>query len=162
MNRFVKLGPYLASLAVTSAIFVVFITARTPIEDPPAKDVATAGVRRADELERRRLACALRKQMRDQIIEEVIADRLTLFQAATRFQELNESDPHFCWGVLRSAYPGATDHECCCRQIIAFVQIDLEDDPTRARAVVERLERQLDGYMAKSTGHYRDFEFVVP
>ena len=55
------------------------------------------------------------------------------------------------WAVFRAAYPGATDDERCRRQVIAFVRIDLEDEPSRSSVIGKILERELDGHLAKSS-----------
>jgi hypothetical protein len=149
MNRFVKLQPYVAAVAVTATIALVVMPA--PVTNPSATDVPHDELRRADELERRRIACAGRQEIRDHIIRDVIAGRLSLEEAGERFQQLNEADPHFSWAVFRAAYPGATDDERCRRQVIAFVRIDLEDEPSRSSVIGKILERELDGHLAKSS-----------
>jgi hypothetical protein len=79
------------------------------------------------------------------VVEALIAGRLTLVQAAGRFRALNRAGPPFSWRWFREAYPGGSDEERHCREVIARVEIELEGaDPCLAlplrRALLGELE----------------------
>jgi hypothetical protein len=70
--------------------------------------------------------------------------RLGLTDAAARFGELNAASPG-AEGGLRLLYPGASDEERCCRQVIAWVRKDLaQESPGEAERLAGALEAQLD------------------
>jgi hypothetical protein len=76
----------------------------------------------------------------------VIAGRLTLLEAAARFQAITLSRPAHM-PVSLAGYPGGSDEERFCRQVIAYVESLLEDVSER-RAVVVRLNCELRAHLA--------------
>src|SRR5262249_61206055 len=65
---------------------------------------------------------------REQIAEAVIDGRLTLVKAAAQFRAINASrPPHY--RVRLDLYPGHTDEERVCRQVIRYVESKLADRP---------------------------------
>jgi hypothetical protein len=72
----------------------------------------------------------------------VVAGRLGLVEAAGRFRDLTP-DPPFNQEVFRRAYPGGSDEERYCRQVIAFVRVALREQPGADPSVVGRLEAEL-------------------
>jgi hypothetical protein len=91
--------------------------------------------------EQRETDAALRG--RAAVLDDVIAGRCSLPEAAARFWELNRSMSAFHWENFRRAYPGATNGERCCRHVIQHVVSRLEDEPNRREAVVGRLKAEL-------------------
>jgi hypothetical protein len=90
-------------------------------------------------LSKRRLAT------RRDLTLRVIAGELTLQEAAARFRTLNEETPGFYWDNFRNfdfEFPGASDEECCCWQVIRWVEGELGAEPTRLAAVRKRLLAQ--------------------
>src|ERR1700730_7784401 len=59
--------------------------------------------------------------LRHHLARDVAEDRCTLLAAAARFRDLSESGPAFSWEGFRMRYPGASDDERFCRQVIVFV-----------------------------------------
>jgi hypothetical protein len=98
---------------------------------------------RLEKLEREREATFAAIGRRAELLDEVIAGRCALPEAAARSWELNRSMPGFHWENFRRFYPGATDGERCCRHVIRHVTNRLEDRPDRGEAVVRRLEAEL-------------------
>jgi len=76
----------------------------------------------------------------------VIDGRLTLAKAAARFRAINASRPHHK-PVRLDHYPGQTDEERVCRQVISYVESKLADRPD-ASAILARLECQLKEHLA--------------
>jgi hypothetical protein len=52
------------------------------------------------------------------VVQELVAGRLGLPEAATRFRALDRASPSFHWGRFRDAYPGGGDEERHCREVI--------------------------------------------
>ncbi len=92
---------------------------------------------------------ALRR--RSEVMDAVIEGRCPLPEAAAHFLELNQGLSCFRWEDFRRFYPGATDEERCCRQVIRHVACRLEDRPDRGAAVVRRLEAELEEYQRRGT-----------
>jgi hypothetical protein len=83
---------------------------------------------------------------RDQVAQAVIDGRLTLAKAAAQFRAINASrPPHH--PIRLDAYPGQTDEERVCRQVIRYVESKLADQPD-ASAILARLENQLREHLA--------------
>jgi hypothetical protein len=82
-----------------------------------------------------------RIQVRQTIVDEVLAGRMTVAEAVVRFQELNRMSPH-CMALLRQAHPGESDEQCVRRQVWRYLQSALEERPAEARAIRQRLEAE--------------------
>jgi hypothetical protein len=78
----------------------------------------------------------------------LVAQRITLVEAAAWFWELNWllSDPR---RAILAGFPGRSEGERLCRYVITRVAEDLADDgkPGEAAGVRERLERELQGLL---------------
>jgi hypothetical protein len=81
-------------------------------------------------------------------VDDLIAGRCTLLEAAARFRDLAEAASNFPWEEFRRHYPGANDEERHCQRVIEHLQARLEKQPDRCRALVRRLEAELDAYRA--------------
>src|SRR5262245_4691846 len=75
---------------------------------------------------------------------EVLEGRLGLLEAATHFRDLNEQPPPFLWERFRDRFPGRSDDERHCRQVIAFVKAALPEYRGADPAPVARLEAELE------------------
>jgi hypothetical protein len=92
---------------------------------------------------------------------EVIASRLSLVEAARRFRDLDAAAPQFNREAFCRTWPGRTDEERYCREVMGFVRTTLTDEPGRRQLVMGRLETELGdylrrtepAYMAGATGH---------
>jgi hypothetical protein len=62
-----------------------------------------------------------RLEARNQVIDDLLESRLTLLEAASRFRDLSHEWPA-CDPLLGVVYPGQTEEECLCRQVIAFTR----------------------------------------
>lgn len=80
-----------------------------------------------------------------QVVEEVIAGRLSLPEAAAWFRELNGAySIHL--SVLRRQHPGLSDDEILYRNVIDFVDSHLERRPEESAVVLARLEAELTAW----------------
>jgi hypothetical protein len=78
-----------------------------------------------------------------ELAREVIAGRLTLLQAAARFRDLDRQPPRFYWSAFQVGYPGATDEERHCREVIRYVRMGLLDQPAKRTDLADHLETEL-------------------
>jgi hypothetical protein len=69
--------------------------------------------------EREQQAQQARTRAQQRIARELCAGQLSLWEAAERFQELNEAGADFDWQAFRNAFPGGTNEERHCRQVLA-------------------------------------------
>ena len=106
------------------------------------------GLQLDDDLER----AMQRHEAKEAIVAEVIAERLTLLEAAAQFRDLNVTWPRAShW--LQQRYPGVPYELALCRQIIDQVCIELRQyDPERSDRVVARLEAELQAHLESETG----------
>jgi hypothetical protein len=106
------------------------------------------GLQLDDDLER----AMQRHEAKEAIVAEVIAERLTLLEAAAKFRDLNANWPRAShW--LQQRYPGVPYELALCRQIIDQVSIELRQrNPERSDRVVARLEAELQAHLKCETG----------
>lgn len=83
-----------------------------------------------------------RIEEKTRLAEEVAAGRMTLREAASRCAALNRDNPSLRPDIWRTAYPGATEEERHCREVLAYVRSVVQDDPAGV-SVVARLEAEL-------------------
>jgi len=93
-----------------------------------------------------------RREAKEAIVAEVIADRLTLLEAAARFRDLNANWPRAShW--LQQRYPGVPYELALCRQIIDQVCIELRQwAPERRDRIVTRLEAEMQTHLESEAG----------
>lgn len=106
--------------------------ARAEIAEATATDRALA---ERDDTILRRIA------IKEALVTELIAGRLTLAEAAARFLELHEDEPGHL-AVLRSSVPGDTDLERSARNVIDYVG-ERVPDQTHRSDLCSRLEADL-------------------
>jgi hypothetical protein len=83
---------------------------------------------------------------KDQVARAVIDGRLTLVEAAARFRAINASRPANL-PVCLDQYPGKTDEERVCREVIGYVETRLPEQPGTS-AFLARLESELEAHLA--------------
>jgi hypothetical protein len=87
---------------------------------------------------------------KNSVADRLVDGELTLAEAAAWFRYLNENPPHF-QTEYRSVWPGDSDGEKLCRQVIGWVRARLY--PTRPASEIEvltiRLEEQLCALLAQ-------------
>jgi hypothetical protein len=97
---------------------------------------------------------ALRKkiEMREALVQQVLAKEITLFEAAAWFYRLNdEKDGGPREAVYRQKFPGRDDRERACRQVIAWSRLRLQEvntSPSQVEAITGALEAELEEHVA--------------
>lgn len=82
-------------------------------------------------------------------IAALVADgRMPLLEAAARFRDLDHQPPEFQWDQFRLRFPGNSDDERHCWEVIAAIPI-AGDPGTETLEVVERLEAELREHLAR-------------
>jgi hypothetical protein len=81
-----------------------------------------------------------------QLTLAVIANRLTLLQAAAGFRA---ADAETCapYRARLDVYPGHSDSERLCRRVLEAVAQELQNEPSRCTAVLDRLEAELQAQL---------------
>jgi hypothetical protein len=91
-----------------------------------------------------------RVAVKEQIIAELIARRMTLAEATDRFVQLNSYRPEIL-EVIRAKYPSGSDFEKTARNVIDYVLVRVAV-PERP-AVARRLESELRQMLTAGAGH---------
>jgi hypothetical protein len=89
-----------------------------------------------------------------ELTEEVIAGRVGLLEAARRFSDLDAAAPQFNRAAFRRTWPGHTDEERYCREVMGFVRTTLSDQPDRRHLVLGQLEAELGDYLRRDRTAY--------
>jgi hypothetical protein len=93
-------------------------------------------------------AVQLRRALKDEAAEDVVAGRLTLVEAAARFRRLDadaSEEYRRGWGLLSE---GSSDEERYCRQVLGYAGLALRGRADAAD-VLAGLNRQLEGALAR-------------
>jgi hypothetical protein len=76
------------------------------------------------------------------VTQDLRAGRVTLREAASRFQALNHACPEYDWERFRQAFPGQTDEERHCRQVLVAADNTLRGAPDCEDEVLTRLQAE--------------------
>jgi hypothetical protein len=98
--------------------------------------------RRLDEDLREALALSAAKKV---VIRKLLAGRLGLREAAAHFRVLDHRHPGFYWDGFRDSYPGNSDEERHCREVIGWL-VNADDD-CLALATAARCESELNALL---------------
>jgi hypothetical protein len=114
-----------------SCIGSFFVQSRMSQEDrkSPSHDTPNATKELGYDWDLRLAAAHRLGEARQRVARQVLAGRLSLLLAASRYQDLNECHDDFSWDQFRVHFPGANDDERACRQVIQFAKIELEHIP---------------------------------
>jgi hypothetical protein len=115
---------------------------------PTLLDVISREARLAEQLDEHERATWRRMALKDEVAADAIAGRLTLFEAAARFRDLDADAPEAYRGAWRRSMAGDSDPERYCRQVIGYAAAVLQD-PTGEAAVLQDLTAQLDQALAR-------------
>ena len=89
---------------------------------------------------------------KENVIRELIKEHLTLPEAAARFRKLN-TESESCPGSPPDCFPGQTESERYCRQVLRWVEIETQTwQPAEAEEVRCRLEAELDLLLVSCNG----------
>jgi len=84
-----------------------------------------------------------RIQIKDALITQLIDGRATIPEVAAQFKKLNAGRVDYL-GLFRKQYPGASDDECYCRNVLSFAESRLQRDGSRGEERVEMLRQELN------------------
>jgi hypothetical protein len=115
-----------------------------PTEDESAPEVQ-AGGKPSGEV----AAIARRIEEKDRLAAALVDGRLTLLEAAARYQELNEAPPRLHWDRFRPADPATSDEQRHCQEVIHFVRAVLAARGDTQGALADRLEAEVREHLAR-------------
>jgi hypothetical protein len=98
------------------------------------------------DLSRRQKSLLSRLNTRQEVLRALRAGGLSLVEAASRFGEVNHEEPE-TMSYVREMYPGHSDEERVCRQVMAWARADMGGDPGTGHAALLRLEAELEAYL---------------
>lgn len=98
------------------------------------------------ELEAKDVEVLRRIDIKEEIVRDLVANRLTLTEAAAHFKLLNAHQNAYLT-VIRTVYVGASDDERICRNVIGFVEVYLQAMGQRGGPVLERLNAELKSWV---------------
>lgn len=101
------------------------------------------------ELDRRDEAVMKRIGVKDAVIDDLMAGRIDLFEAAADFRALNLQRPEAS-GAVRALYPAATEDESLCLNVLSFVDACVQQDAA-ARPAALRLRADFERRRAAGT-----------
>jgi hypothetical protein len=117
-------------------------------DDVASRQAAVRSGQRREYLSRQHAVVLNRSRAKHAIIVDLLAGRLTLLQAGRQFKDLNET-PITCQDDYRPNFPGRTDEEKVCRQVLLWLENELhERGRPQAEAIVQRFEDELRRHMA--------------
>lgn len=90
------------------------------------------------------MACNLGKT---EAVEELLSNQISLAQAAARFQILDLGRAYRHEAMFRETFPGTTEEERYCRQVIAFVNGRRSESPEATFRNVARLKAELRSHI---------------
>jgi hypothetical protein len=102
--------------------------------------------RLSDELTARDEVVKRRLDIKLTAVRMLIDGQLTLPQAAAEFYVQSGADAQF-WDLLHGQYPGKSDQECLCRNVMTFAGYEVEKDAARRDEVTRRLDSQLAAHL---------------
>ncbi len=102
--------------------------------------------RKSDELDRKREGLLDRLHKKHFLSLQVLEGRLGLLEAAAHFRALDQAPPAFHWAEFRDSFPGASEEERHCREVICHVD-GVKTIHPNATAVVARLEQELRAHL---------------
>jgi hypothetical protein len=133
-------------LAVAALVILLGFSLRDSEQPAPGEPANENPSSNSETLDRRLAAAQYRTEAKRRIAQQVGAGRLTLREAAERYRDLNATNPDFDRSAFESKFPGPTEKERCCQQVIAMVEVELVNERERARSVRKRLEASLEAY----------------
>jgi hypothetical protein len=107
----------------------------------------TEEARRAERLDVDRKVLLWAVAKRSEITSDLIAGRLTLFEAAAGFRAVRQIKAKYQQPAPRS-FQGKPEEEHLCREVLVYVELRLEGGPAQA-AVVARLHKELQEHLER-------------
>lgn len=98
------------------------------------------GTAAGEAIEQATLATKNRIAIKEAIVRDLVEGDIDLPQAAARFRTLNAVYADYL-PILHKLYPGRTDAECVCRNVIVYTAGLIENRPDK-REILQRLESE--------------------
>ena len=98
-------------------------------------------MRRSEALNQRSAELLRSLEIKKVVVEDLLADRLTLREAAEEFRQADELIETNSGGLVATYLKAKTEDELY-RQLIAWTRTELSEDPWRAEEVLQRLEKE--------------------
>jgi hypothetical protein len=116
----------------------------------PCERENTAERVRNASLEQKLQAILCRNKRKHRLAEAVLAGRVTLLDGAAYFRALDHQPPEFNWSHFRDRWPGDSDDERHCHEVIHWVYLALlNSDRCQAEAVRARLSTELSDHLRR-------------
>ena len=107
---------------------------------------------RRETLDRQSEIVQHRISAKQEVIGDLVAGRISFLQAARRFKDLNET-PITCQDNYRSRFPGRSDGEKVCRQVLAWLEGELRGlSPSQAASLRCTCEEELEENLRRNDG----------
>jgi hypothetical protein len=115
-----------------------------------ARRETEAQERRSEDLGQRQEVTRRRIEAKQAVTRQLVDGRLTLLEAAAWFRYLNEN-PSDCQDPYRYTWPGDSDGEKLCRQVIGWAEVEVRErsSPSQADEKTRLLEAELGGHLAR-------------
>jgi hypothetical protein len=89
--------------------------------------------------------------LKEEVMADLLSDRLTLLETAAWFRRLDRADGGPIWGPR--SFPGNTEDERYCRQVLSWVKIQTTSWAPSQREMLQcRLEEELQDHLASHDG----------
>jgi hypothetical protein len=147
-------------LLVLACVLVCLAGARrlwpgSPQQAQTQPDIETQR-RHASAMDRHLVVLRKRQTARGQIVRRLLAGELTLWQAAAWFDHLNKTPAEH--PTVLVVVPGRSAEEKVCRQVLNWVQIAAQREPSReTEATLRRLSKELEEALARGPVVLPDF-----
>jgi hypothetical protein len=103
-------------------------------------------------LEEERAVILQRSAVRRQVVAGLEGGRLGLLEAAAQFRDVDVATPD-CLHFVRIAYPGNSDEERFCRQVICWARSEVKlRSPKEADRLAAQLEADLQEHLRRDGG----------
>lgn len=76
------------------------------------------------------------------VLQKLLNQAMPLRAAAMEFQRLNRECPQYEWDAFYRTFPGRTDEERHCRQVLASLRLEVKRQSGRGLDVLTRLEAE--------------------
>ncbi len=106
-----------------------------------------------DNYEDRLNTARIRMATKHEIARRLIAEQLSLCEAAALFRDLDRHFPNGCIAIFRQYIEGRTDDERYCRQVIGAAEGELFRQPHEAAAIRARLNAELQEMLERGPVH---------
>lgn len=81
------------------------------------------------------------------VVRDLLAQKITLTEAATRFEELHKASPFYDEAKFQCMFEGANNQERYCRQVMMHAKAALRHESDIEPEVSKNLEEQFDEIM---------------